>query len=42
MLSGTTAAPPLHEFLMPSEPHLRMAERAVLGWNEALVHGSRP
>ncbi len=40
MLSGTGVAPPqLDEFLMPSEPHLRVAEMAALGWSEALVYG---
>lgn len=39
MLSGTTVAPPqLDEFLMPSEPHLRMAEMAALGWSESAVY----
>ena len=41
MLSSTAVAPPqLDEFLMPSEPHLRAAEMAVLGWDEAVVYGS--
>jgi uncharacterized damage-inducible protein DinB len=41
MLSGTTVPPPqLDEFLMPSEPHLRHAEMAALGWNEASVYGA--
>ncbi len=40
MLSGTAVLPPqLDEFLMPSEPHLRTAEMAVLGWDEATVYG---
>lgn len=40
MLSGTAVAPPqLDEFLMPSEPHLRTAEMAVLGWSESAVYG---
>ena len=40
MLSGTTVAPPqLDEFLMPSEPHLRVAEMAALGWDEGSVYG---
>ena len=40
MLSGTAVAPPqLDEFLMPSEPHLRTAEMAALGWDEAGVYG---
>jgi uncharacterized damage-inducible protein DinB len=40
MLSGTTVAPPqLDEFLMPSEPHLRMAEMAALGWSESAIYG---
>ena len=43
MLSGTAVPPPqLDEFLMPSEPHLRRAEMAVLGWDEAVVYGPRP
>lgn len=41
MLSGTEVAPPqLDEFLMPSEPHLRTAEMAALGWSEAEVYGT--
>ena len=40
MLSGTAVAPPqLDEFLMPSEPHLRVPEMAALGWDEARVYG---
>jgi uncharacterized damage-inducible protein DinB len=40
MLSSTALAPPqLDEFLMPSEPHLRRAEMAALGWDEAAVYG---
>jgi uncharacterized damage-inducible protein DinB len=40
MLAGTAVAPPqLDEFLMPSEPHLRSAEMAALGWDEARVYG---
>ena len=43
MLSGTPIAPPqLDEFLMPSEPHLRTAEMAALGWVEAAVYGQFP
>ena len=43
MLSGTTLPPPpLDEFLMPSEPHLRTAEMAALHWDEAVVYGLRP
>jgi uncharacterized damage-inducible protein DinB len=39
MLSGTAVAPPqLDEFLMPSEPHLRTADMAALGWREAEVY----
>jgi uncharacterized damage-inducible protein DinB len=42
MLSGTPVLPPqLDEFLMPSEPHLRHAEMATLGWTEAAVYGHR-
>ncbi len=41
MLSGTAVAPPqLDEFLMPSEPHLRQADMAALGWTEAQVYGA--
>ena len=40
MLSSTAIAPPqLDEFLMPSEPHLRVADMAALGWDEAAVYG---
>lgn len=40
MLSGTAVSPPqLDEFLMPSEPHLRTADMAALGWREAEVYG---
>jgi uncharacterized damage-inducible protein DinB len=40
MLSGTAVPPPqLDEFMMPSEPHLRHAEMAALGWHEAAVYG---
>lgn len=43
MLAGTEVAPPqLDEFLMPSEPHLRSADMAALGWDEAAVYGPRP
>ena len=43
MLSGTTVPPPpLDEFLMPSEPHLRAVEMAALQWDEALVYGPQP
>jgi uncharacterized damage-inducible protein DinB len=39
MLAGTAVAPPqLDEFLMPSEPHLRVADMAALGWAEAGVY----
>ena len=42
MLSGTTIAPPqLDEFIMPSEPHLRLREMAALGWSEEAVYGKR-
>ena len=41
MLSGTSVEPPqLDEFLMPSEPHLRVAEMAALGWQESTVYGT--
>ena len=40
MLSSTAAEPPqLDEFLMPSEPHLRVTEMAELGWQESRVYG---
>ena len=43
MLSGSAVMPPqLDEFLMPSEPHLRAAEMAALGWAEAAVYGQFP
>jgi uncharacterized damage-inducible protein DinB len=43
MLSGTPVAPPqLDEFIMPSEAHLRSAEMAALGWDEAQAYGPRP
>jgi uncharacterized damage-inducible protein DinB len=42
MLSGTAVPPPqLDEFLMPSEAHLRTADMAALGWDEAGVYGQR-
>ena len=42
MLAGTAVSPPqLDEFMMPSEPHLRTAEMAALGWDEAAVYGPR-
>ena len=42
MLAGTAVSPPqLDEFMMPSEPHLRTAEMAALGWDEAGVYGPR-
>ena len=41
MLSGTAVPPPqLDEFLMPSEAHLRSAEMAALGWDEAALYGA--
>ena len=40
MLAGTAIAPPqLDEFMMPSEAHLRTADMAALGWQEAFVYG---
>ena len=43
MMAGTRVPPPqLDEFLMPSEPHLRTAEMAVLGWRERDVYGDPP
>ncbi len=42
MLAGTAVAPPqLDEFMMPSEAHLRSADMAALGWEEAAVYGAR-
>ena len=42
MLAGTRVAPPqLDEFLMPSEPQLRVEDMAALGWDEAVVYGPR-
>lgn len=42
MLSGTSVAPPqLDDFLMPSEPHVRIDDMATLGWDEAAVYGAR-
>ncbi len=39
MLAGSGAAPPqLDEFMMPSEAHLRCADMAALGWDEAFVY----
>jgi hypothetical protein len=41
MLSATTVEPPqLDEFLMPSEPHLRVPDMAELGWQESTVYGT--
>lgn len=41
MLSGTRIAPPqLDEFLMPSEPHFRVADMAALGWTERATYGA--
>ena len=41
MLTATGVAPPqLDEFMMPSEAHLRVADMAALGWQEATVYGS--
>jgi uncharacterized damage-inducible protein DinB len=43
MLAGTAVKPPqLDEFMMPSEGHLRAADMAALGWQEAAVYGLRP
>ena len=40
MLAGSEVAPPqLDEFMMPSEAHLRRADMASLGWDEARVYG---
>jgi uncharacterized damage-inducible protein DinB len=39
MLSGTAVEPPqLDEFMMPSEAHLRTADMAALGWDEAAIY----
>ena len=41
MLSGTAVAPPqLDEFLLPSEPHFRVADMAALGWTEREAFGA--
>lgn len=43
MLSSTGVRPPqLDDFLMPSEPQLRTAEMAALGWSEFAVYGPLP
>lgn len=40
MLSATPVPPPqLDEFLMPSEPELRVRDMAALGWDEAAIYG---
>ena len=40
MLAGTAVRPPqLDEFMMPSEAHLRAADLAALGWDEAAIYG---
>jgi uncharacterized damage-inducible protein DinB len=40
MLAGTAARPPpLDEFMMPSEAHLRAADLQAFGWDEAAVYG---
>lgn len=42
MLSSTPLQPPqLDEFMMPSEAHLRAADMAALGFDEAQVYGLR-
>ena len=42
MLAGTEVKPPpLDEFLMPSEAHLREADVATLGWTEASLFARR-
>lgn len=42
MLAGTKVKPPqLDEFLMPSEAHLRAADMAALGWDEAKLFPGR-
>jgi len=39
MLSGTAVEPPqLDEFLMPSEPHLRVPDMLELGWQESAIY----
>ena len=41
MLSGSSVAPPqLDEFLMPSEPHFRVADMTALGWTERDAFGA--
>ena len=41
MLAGTNVKPPpLDEFLMPSEAHLREADVKAVGWTEASLFGS--
>lgn len=41
MLAGTAVQPPqLDEFMMPSEAHLRAADLAALGWDEAAIYGA--
>jgi uncharacterized damage-inducible protein DinB len=43
MLSGSSVAPPqLDEFMMPSEAHLRHADMAALGLDEATVYEPPP
>lgn len=40
MLAGTSVEPPpLDEFLMPSEAHLREADMNAVGWSEASLFG---
>ena len=42
MLAGTAVKPPqLDEFLMPSDARFRVDDMAALGWDEAVVYGSR-
>ena len=39
-LNAAMAPLTLDEFLMPREPHLRVAEMAALGWSETAIYES--
>jgi hypothetical protein len=39
---AAVAPPQLDEFLMPRGAHLRRADMAALGWDEAAVYGRPP
>jgi hypothetical protein len=41
-LHAAVAPPQLDQFLMPSDAHLRRADMAALGWDEAAVYGRPP